>query len=555
MKELATANGLARYRDQVLALDPEKAQDAILDHPQAADLVRLIPEQDFLVLVHEIGPEDAVPLLNLASPEQWEYLVDMEAWRGGLVSLAETSRWLELLFSADPARAVLWFVSEQTQLLELWLFNVVSIHLADEHDDLSGLGEGAFTLDGTLYARVRDEAESMTRHRDLLPLVRGFLDEMAAQDFLKYQSCLLESAGLIAAETQEEAFRLRNVRLAEKGFPPFEEAVGIYEYSKPGNIPRSRSKNPPASEASRMATGLIPEAGPFSDALALVDSGAQTLRLQAEFAALCNRLIVADRVAVHSRQDLAPVVEKACGYVGMGLLETAALTGESPQAILQGHLLTDLFRVGYGLVLKLKFDAANWRAKAWFTQKGLPLSFWGEQWLGVLGGILLQKPKRYDAYKNGKLYGEFANKQEIIKAQETLARIMAFDAFLSLLSIPQTWLSLPSLSYKNLVLTLWARELLKAPSQTAPLEIQQAQKFFRLLWEKGNKPRRVSLEAKKAFLDFLASASGQDHARILQSIGQSLEELFLELEAEYGGISLKNLDARYLPHLCLNTNG
>ena len=47
---------------------------------------------------------------------------------------------------------------------------------------------------------------------------------------------------MIPAESEEEQFRLRNVRLGEKGFLPFHEAVGIYQPLRPEKLPSARKK-------------------------------------------------------------------------------------------------------------------------------------------------------------------------------------------------------------------------------------------------------------------------------------------------------------------------
>ncbi len=66
---------------QILALSPPEALDRILQDPQQLPLVHSLPEQDFYFLMHDIGPEDALPLLALASEKQWDHIVDLEAWQ------------------------------------------------------------------------------------------------------------------------------------------------------------------------------------------------------------------------------------------------------------------------------------------------------------------------------------------------------------------------------------------------------------------------------------------------------------------------------------------
>ncbi|MGD8334350.1 MAG: DUF6178 family protein, partial [Desulfobacterales bacterium] len=70
-KTLERVLQLQEKRRQIMELPPEKALDRILKDRQPAALVHSFPEQDFYVLVNEIGPQDALPLLSLATNKQW----------------------------------------------------------------------------------------------------------------------------------------------------------------------------------------------------------------------------------------------------------------------------------------------------------------------------------------------------------------------------------------------------------------------------------------------------------------------------------------------------
>ena len=63
--------------------------------------------------------------------------------------------------------------------------------------------------------------------------------------------------------------------------------------------------------------------------------------------------------------------------------------------------------VEYVLVDDRHFVAAG------FAREDLPLTFWGETWLGGVGGLLLKRPLFYDNYRTGKLYREFESIKEI----------------------------------------------------------------------------------------------------------------------------------------------
>ena len=50
--------------------------------------------------------------------------------------------------------------------------------------------------------------------------------------------------------------------------------------------------------------------------------------VESEFASLCNRLVSADQKAVRSRDQLKEVVEKALGYLSVGLDRLVVTSGE-----------------------------------------------------------------------------------------------------------------------------------------------------------------------------------------------------------------------------------
>ncbi len=53
---------------------------------------------------------------------------------------------------------------------------------------------------------------------------------------------------------------------------------------------------------------------------------------------------------------------------------------------------------------------------------------------------------------------------------------------------------------------------------------------------------------KQAFFDWLQMQPDQSVAQILGRVGKTFDRLFGELEQEYGSVSLKDLDPRYIKH-------
>ncbi len=569
-KDLERIRALQRKRGEILSLPPEQALERILSDPQPAALVHSFPETDLYFLVHEIGPEDALALLALASDKQWDHIMDLESWARDRIEVNHLTRWMNLLMEADAKRYIRWFLHERLAFGEFYLFHSIEVRLREHDQDPSDFGEGFFTFDQVYYMRFLNVPPladgSAIGAEERQAFLMKLLQRLAEYDHVLFQSLLLEAAHVIPAETEEEQFRWRNVRLAEKGFAPFDEAVGIYQPITRRQLESQGPKFTPGDRGGE-ATFLPVPAYPlhemkgdthFSRALARIEPGPVLTRLQWEFANLCNRIIVADHKTVRDREQLREIVAKACGYISMGLERLKPPTDSQPDPVraaadLSRHALIQLFRLGFGGALEIKWQAERWLSTSWFAKAGLKLSFWGEQWMGVLGGILLKKPQYYDNYQTGVLYREFKSLEDVTRIEDILKQVQAVDHLLAVMN-PQ--LDPPGrygfLTWKNLLLTQWARHCLglKEEKLSPPALTVFAPFFSRLL--PGTLPpdatetRRIPDSMKTGFIAWLARETGLKDFEISEKLGRIFEDLFAEVEAEYGRVAAEDLDARFV---------
>ncbi|MFO7862096.1 MAG: DUF6178 family protein, partial [Desulfosalsimonas sp.] len=147
---------LAADKQRILMQPPEKALDEILDHTQATALVHSMAEEDIYFLVHEIGVEDAMELLSLASNRQWEYLLDLEIWNRDRINTQALGHWMSLLSRADPPRFHQWTASEKYDLLEYYLHEALEIRIPEENEDPGDFPDGFFTHDGVFYISIQE---------------------------------------------------------------------------------------------------------------------------------------------------------------------------------------------------------------------------------------------------------------------------------------------------------------------------------------------------------------------------------------------------------------
>jgi len=565
---------LQEKRQQILTLPPDKAMDRILQDPQPAALVHSFPEQDFYFLIHEIGPEDSLPILSLASNRQWEHIIDLEVWQKDQINVQSVSRWLNLLLEADPKRFIHWFLAEKLEFVEFYMFKNIEVRVREHNEDPSDFGDNFFSLDNTYYIRFVDlpykiETDEFTEEQRIKFLTK-FIERLATFDHHMYQSVLLEATHVIPAETEEDCYRRRNMRLAENGFLPFDEAIGIYQPIKPQDLGKQSVKYIPRPigrlsliPVPQYPIRMLKQDNHFTRALTTIETQDVLPHIQAEFANLCNQIIVADHKTIREQEELRDIVKKACGYISIGLERLARdKTKVDPHrtaALITKYPLSQIFKVGFGGALELKWRAENWLSQCWFARAGLRLTFWGEQWLGVLGGLLLKKPLFYDNYKSGVLHREFTCIEDIETMEDIFNQVKAVDNLLSLMSVD---IDRPSsygfLTYKNLILTMWAGHYLKLTQEKLkPLTLDNFKLFFKDLMPEhpdpaADQPRKIPQAMKSHFLNWLAADTGLKDFEITDRLGETFEDLFEEIESELGQVTAKELDPRYI-HLFLLT--
>jgi molybdopterin converting factor small subunit len=295
---------------------------------------------------------------------------------------------------------------------------------------------------------------------------------------------------------------------------------------------------------------MLEEENLFTAALKKIEIHDVIEQIQIEFAGLCNLIISADLKNIREKEELKSIVKKVGGYLNIGL-ERLSRDNTVPDAdhcavLIRNYPLSNIFKVGYGIALDLKWRAEKWREKSWFENQGLLLGFWGEEWLGLLGGLLIKKPLFFDNYKTGVLYREFVSMEDIRATDKVLNEIMVFDDIFSLMAINPEPVIDRFLTYKNFILTLWARNYLGLSGQIEPLRLNEFQRLFDGLWADKKKPYKIRRSMKESFLSWLSEQTGLTDYEISGKLGHTLENLFSEIENEYGEVSSKDLDPRYI---------
>jgi hypothetical protein len=542
---------------ELYALPGNQILNRLLEHENPREMIQGLPNEDFLWLVKKIGEDDSLPLLKLASLDQWQYLLDLEIWWKDRLHVGHASLWLNRLQQADSGRLVKWLFREGEAFAFYHFFRTIEVVAISNKDEANDLPDGFFSLDGVFHIRVVDSEHQQT--------VENIIRTMARKDPERYQAFLLGLAGVTPAEIEEEMYRSRSVRLAEHGFLPFEEALSVYAPLDHETLSDEKTPALPGIFIDEETQGLVPVSPLFhagadnilTEATSRITDSLFLDRIQLEFAGLCNQIQSADGLQVHDLEVLLGTCRKAAGYLNLALERLCGRDISAAERLLRKHSLLSIFRVGFGLAMKLKWEAERWVKESWFYGRELKFGFWGEHWGGTLEGLLAKRPKLYVELQEGEEYKDFEWLSELGDCLKVLRRLMVLDALLERLAdyyqIDERSIQSENLTFHPMLFNLWARRLLDLDPCFSGISLSQVKSFFLHLRSGSKKaPYRMAGFEKTFIKDFMAYASSSDPeaASILKD---TLALIWLEFREEYERVSLGDLDDRYLKFISITT--
>jgi hypothetical protein len=330
---------------------PAARRREILDLlPAPEQVIPLLPEAELVFTVKAIGHGEAAWLLELATPEQVVACFDLDAWRGTALDRASLGAWIAALAELPDAALLRHLNSLDPELGVLYVRSCAEVALrppASENPEWEP-APGAQTIDGSFYLSARRDSD------DLAPLLR-VLHALFQADYWAYFRLLQGAVWELPTETEEWALRWRSGRLQDLGFPPWDEAVGIYQRVRPGE----RERLPEETRALEVEAWRLPvwvprlPAGRESRHLlfrAIGELGEEERRAAFyQLVALANKVAVADRMDLADAESTPAAVEKAAAWVSRGIEHVAAANGVGAADVLRRLAMERLFRIGASL--------------------------------------------------------------------------------------------------------------------------------------------------------------------------------------------------------------
>ncbi|RLA86177.1 MAG: hypothetical protein DRG31_01025 [Deltaproteobacteria bacterium] len=554
----------------VLSVRGRDRERLILLSKEPHRLVERMPEEEFYFTVKEIGEGDSLTLLELASPRQIAFCLDLEVWKKNRLRPQDMLRWIELLMDCGEDKAVEAVRALDQELLVTFLQRYLKVYKPDspieevelDRDDL-------ITLDRHYYIHIR--------FRQAEEILERFLDMLFRRDQALYRDLLEGVLWEVPGEIEELARRWRQGRLADRGFPEWEDAMEIYRFVRPELVSIDKGIKEtygPDDEMKRWGEVgsnfyLLPLPNESFLKEVLEEASRQGLDwLKGELVYLCNRAMVADSVDPSNLDAVRELLSSVYDYLNLGLSYLARGDPREGLRAVRKLYLKEIFQVGFSLTLRLRHRLERIIAKSpWLSGNKRNLSLLDPPLREFVGGLLGKKPLLYEGVfdPSGLRYRTFRTLEEIALAEDLIGYVEAISELhhrlygwepeevrgIDLKGCHPS--SFQDLTFKALTLTALAQRERKGEFRFLPLPLSELKPFLQGAFPiKGN---RTGEELRKEFIDrvweFVKGLSDRE-PKMAEYIRRFFREALEDLRNEYGDVDLSApLDPRFLRLLVL----
>jgi hypothetical protein len=544
----------------ILGLDPQLQQNILMLSEKAVEVTQSLPVEEVYNLIKEVGREDSLLVLSMVSPDQLQYIFDVEWWQGDKFQPKRALDWIILLDQCEDPETLEWFLNEdfdqKVVLLQAFLKVFKNDEMTDSFEGVEGLEH--FTPDGVyeIFFKVENSKE-----------IKKLLLLLAERDQNLLYNLLEAVIWYPVTPTLEKAYQWRVVRTGERGIPEFQEAIGIYSRLDPETL---KLKLPSREELSPSQFGFSPryplahlnEALFVTQCLAILENENRIESLQWELICLANKVIVADRLDLSSTDIRHRALRKTLGYINIGLELGAEGDIKKGAALLDQVWIQSFFQVGYEQLRQIRSAASTFINENGSYIENF-ISSGDKERLGALVfrfpqvAELLQGENSFnwrdpESIKDVQAINDFISRWEFYSRFTRQGLGLSESTFLSSLNEPDTQ---DELNLVTLATTALARYVLFSQISCDPLPDVAAKSFLEIIFLPGifrdeakvcNEDLVISFEQELLKAPMAWTDLDKSNLRDL------LTKCSKNLEAQFGRLDLtRPIDWKFVQGLCI----
>ncbi len=374
---------------ELMRIPAKRRLELILESTDAERTMAALDVNDFFHFLQEIGPDDSLPMLALASVEQINHLFDIDWWRKDSLEPAKALTWLDRLNRASERKLVEWLYNADFDLLVALFKQWISVDVVPEDIDLVEARDllPPKTLDDHFFWE--------SRYPQYEDLINGLLSIMFEINYGFFKELMNSILYAVTVESEEQAYHFHRARLSEHSVPELEEALEIYRAIRPNEftLKRPMESGEEGERPPSFALALVQEGDLLGRVLRQVQDIDLADTLQLELASLANKVVVADQVAPDNAEALRGAVEKALAYVNLGLEIKSGGEVEKAAEIIRNTFLEHLFRLAQAEVARVRGRLQKAVRSGWPAQSSSGIKILDGEWFDAAEELLRKTPR------------------------------------------------------------------------------------------------------------------------------------------------------------------
>jgi Family of unknown function (DUF6178) len=370
--------------------------DSLLAERDVESAVRALPGDELYYVLHELGLDDAAPILTAATAEQLQVVLDFALWERDRIVPDMLADWVEAMAHAPPDRIARWLRGLDVELVAVILRRGARIHdltQAPPPDEPEGTffptPDGFFLLDVVGLGRAEGRPATDGDEHDQAAVIIRLIDSLYRADKDLARRLLVAASGELDSELEEEAYRWQRGRMADLGFADYYEALEVYRELDLGGVRIGEGKPARLRSTAEAADGggaalRVPSAlaqrltelggSPFARAAQKLQTGDEIDELRFALVALTNRVLAADRVSPGDDDTVGSTLQRLAATLDLAIERLAPGDDDRGAAALRSIPLVRLFRVGVTMIGKVRRLALTLVRGGPFGRQGLALA-------------------------------------------------------------------------------------------------------------------------------------------------------------------------------------
>lgn len=327
--------------------------DALLSAEDAPAAIAALSPNEVFELVHEVGFEDAQPLLELATPQQIQGCFDLDGWAKDSLDVVALKPWLAALVECGFEKVGQVWANLDTELRTLILQRNVIVYdttqdegPAEDNDEPIMPTPDRFFL---LELKGDDETQRLTM---------SIVEDLYRADPDLARHTIMAARSEPPPELEEMSYRWRSGRLADMGYVDFYDALDLFRPLTPDQVHIGEGSQDKVLEEGETRLPIVVAEEVIgrsflARALTAIEDPADAERIEQALMVLVNKVLAAGRAKPGQSEVMRRGALYATATLSLGLETIARGELARAQEALGSVALARMFRVGYTVTQKL----------------------------------------------------------------------------------------------------------------------------------------------------------------------------------------------------------